>query len=157
MAVRLIRTSLAAPRGIYYIRWPLSILNSRPTSRNAKWNSSMASYHKRIRVNRVPRTLYKSKYRAVFIFSVRLFFNRVKFVSFTGFRLKEEPIKTTSNHELSQWLCRLHNKVNVKVGKPTFDCSKVNERWRDGWLDGSCDWLTAFTCCATFALVNRTN
>lgn len=54
-------------------------------------------------------------------------------------RLTKEPIVTTSNHDFSQWLCRLHNKINVKVGKPVFDCSKVNERWRDGWLDGSCD------------------
>ncbi|XP_031621091.1 FAD-linked sulfhydryl oxidase ALR [Contarinia nasturtii] len=53
--------------------------------------------------------------------------------------LKVEPIVATSNNDFSQWLCRLHNKVNVKLGKPEFDCSKVNERWRDGWLDGSCD------------------
>lgn len=59
--------------------------------------------------------------------------------SFFPFRLKEEPIKLNSSEEFSQWLCRLHNKVNVKIGKPVFDCSKVNERWRDGWLDGSCD------------------
>lgn len=54
-------------------------------------------------------------------------------------RLKEIPIETKSQESLSQWLCRIHNKVNLKLGKPEFDCSKVNERWRDGWLDGSCD------------------
>uniref|UniRef100_T1E7H3 Sulfhydryl oxidase n=1 Tax=Anopheles aquasalis TaxID=42839 RepID=T1E7H3_ANOAQ len=53
--------------------------------------------------------------------------------------LKEMPPETKSQHALSQWLCRIHNRVNVKLGKPEFDCSKVNERWRDGWLDGSCD------------------
>uniref|UniRef100_U5ERT6 Sulfhydryl oxidase n=1 Tax=Corethrella appendiculata TaxID=1370023 RepID=U5ERT6_9DIPT len=53
--------------------------------------------------------------------------------------LKELPPETESQHSLSQWLCKLHNKVNVKLGKAEFDCSKVNERWRDGWLDGSCD------------------
>ncbi|XP_063705570.1 FAD-linked sulfhydryl oxidase ALR [Culicoides brevitarsis] len=53
--------------------------------------------------------------------------------------LKAEPPKLSSQHDFSQWLCRLHNKVNVKLGKPEFDCSKVNQRWRDGWLDGSCD------------------
>ncbi|KAL1517384.1 hypothetical protein ABEB36_001153 [Hypothenemus hampei] len=53
--------------------------------------------------------------------------------------LKIDPPNVNSQEELSQWLCRLHNKVNVKVGKKVFDCSKVNERWRDGWLDGSCD------------------
>ena len=26
------------------------------------------------------------------------------------------------------------------LGKPEFDCSKVFQRWRDGWADGSCDW-----------------
>ena len=29
--------------------------------------------------------------------------------------------------------------VNEMLGKPTFDCSKVFERWRDGPADGSCD------------------
>ncbi|KAJ9588490.1 hypothetical protein L9F63_018146, partial [Diploptera punctata] len=54
-------------------------------------------------------------------------------------QLKTNPPLTSSQHELSQWLCRIHNNVNVRLGKPVFDCSKVNERWRDGWLDGSCD------------------
>jgi len=53
--------------------------------------------------------------------------------------LKQIPPQTNSQEELSQWLCRIHNIVNIKLGKPEFDCSKVNERWRDGWLDGSCD------------------
>ena len=53
--------------------------------------------------------------------------------------LVESPPKVTSSKEFSQWMCQLHNKVNVKLGKPTFDCSKVFERWRDGWKDGSCD------------------
>ncbi|XP_055709016.1 FAD-linked sulfhydryl oxidase ALR [Phlebotomus papatasi] len=53
--------------------------------------------------------------------------------------LKVDPPQAKSQHDLSQWLCRLHNKVNVKLGKKEFDCTKVNERWRDGWLDGSCD------------------
>lgn len=54
-------------------------------------------------------------------------------------RLVNEPIQTSSQHSLSQWLCRMHNKVNSKLGKPLFDCRLVNERWRDGWKDGSCD------------------
>jgi mitochondrial FAD-linked sulfhydryl oxidase len=53
--------------------------------------------------------------------------------------LKVNPPQVKSQTELSQWLCRFHNRVNVKLGKPEFDCSKVNQRWRDGWLDGSCD------------------
>ncbi|CAO1428953.1 unnamed protein product [Diamesa serratosioi] len=53
--------------------------------------------------------------------------------------LVEIPPVTKSQEALSQWLCKLHNRVNIKIGKPEFDCSKVNQRWRDGWLDGSCD------------------
>ncbi|KAJ8254292.1 hypothetical protein COCON_G00209040 [Conger conger] len=54
-------------------------------------------------------------------------------------RLKTNQPNTTSRHNLSQWMCRLHNDVNVRLGKPEFDCSRVDERWRDGWKDGSCD------------------
>lgn len=46
---------------------------------------------------------------------------------------------TRTRARFSQWLCRLHNEVNRKLGKPDFDCSQVDERWRDGWKDGSCD------------------
>ena len=40
---------------------------------------------------------------------------------------------------LSRWLCERHNDVNVRLGKPVFDCSKTDERWKDGPADGSCD------------------
>ncbi|XP_060564979.1 FAD-linked sulfhydryl oxidase ALR-like [Ruditapes philippinarum] len=53
--------------------------------------------------------------------------------------LKQHKPETKSQDSLSQWLCKMHNIVNVKLGKPKFDCSRVNERWRDGWADGSCD------------------
>ncbi|KAL8592681.1 hypothetical protein ACOMHN_037621 [Nucella lapillus] len=53
--------------------------------------------------------------------------------------LKTNTPDTSSQHNLSQWFCRLHNRVNKKLGKPEFDCSKVDERWKDGWKDGSCD------------------
>lgn len=52
--------------------------------------------------------------------------------------LQDEPPDTGSRTALSQWLCRLHNKVNNKLGKDLFDCSKVDERWLEGWKDGSC-------------------
>ncbi|KAK7168027.1 hypothetical protein R3I94_002167 [Phoxinus phoxinus] len=54
-------------------------------------------------------------------------------------RLKTNQPDTNSRHNLSQWLCRLHNDINIRIGKPEFDCSRVDERWRDGWKDGSCD------------------
>ncbi|XP_059050724.1 FAD-linked sulfhydryl oxidase ALR [Achroia grisella] len=53
--------------------------------------------------------------------------------------IKKNPPETSSRDALAKWLCERHNTVNVKLGKPEFDCSKVHERWRDGWLDGSCD------------------
>ncbi|XP_029657903.1 FAD-linked sulfhydryl oxidase ALR [Octopus sinensis] len=53
--------------------------------------------------------------------------------------LKTNVPDTTSRHNLSQWFCHTHNRVNLLLGKPQFDCSKVDERWKDGWKDGSCD------------------
>lgn len=54
-------------------------------------------------------------------------------------RLKANQPDTSSRHALSQWFCRIHNDINVRLGKPEFDCSRVDERWKDGWKDGSCD------------------
>ncbi|KAM4635787.1 FAD-linked sulfhydryl oxidase ALR [Polymixia lowei] len=54
-------------------------------------------------------------------------------------RLKTNQPDASSRNALSQWLCRLHNDINVRLGKPLFDCSRVDERWKDGWKDGSCD------------------
>ncbi|KAL4658391.1 FAD-linked sulfhydryl oxidase ALR [Arapaima gigas] len=54
-------------------------------------------------------------------------------------RLDAEQPDVSSRWNLSQWLCRLHNGINVRLGKGQFDCSRVDERWRDGWKDGSCD------------------
>jgi len=44
-----------------------------------------------------------------------------------------------SREALSLWLCARHNDVNVRLGKEIFDCSKTDERWKDGPADGSCD------------------
>jgi FAD-linked sulfhydryl oxidase len=54
-------------------------------------------------------------------------------------QIKLMPPETNSQSSLSQWLCRIHNGVNKKLGKPKFDCKLVNQRWKDGWTDGSCD------------------
>ncbi|CAH1731263.1 FAD-linked sulfhydryl oxidase ALR-like [Aphis gossypii] len=53
--------------------------------------------------------------------------------------LSQRPPETDSQNTLSEWLCSIHNDVNQKIGKSIFDCHRVNERWRDGWNDGSCD------------------
>ncbi|XP_034180809.2 evr1_Alr domain-containing protein Alr [Osmia lignaria lignaria] len=54
-------------------------------------------------------------------------------------QIKQYPPQTDSQEKLSQWLCNIHNGVNKRLGKPLFDCKLVNQRWKDGWLDGSCD------------------
>uniref|UniRef100_A0A8D0KG39 Sulfhydryl oxidase n=1 Tax=Salvator merianae TaxID=96440 RepID=A0A8D0KG39_SALMN len=54
-------------------------------------------------------------------------------------RLQRNRPDVSDRRNLTQWFCRLHNEVNKKLGKPEFDCSLVDQRWRDGWKDGSCD------------------
>jgi FAD-linked sulfhydryl oxidase len=56
-----------------------------------------------------------------------------------GTRMRRRPPDVRSRLALSAWLCATHNEVNVSLGKPTFDCARVDERWRDGPSDGSCD------------------
>ncbi|KPM04900.1 uncharacterized protein NH340_JMT03998 [Sarcoptes scabiei] len=53
--------------------------------------------------------------------------------------IKVDPPRTENRIALSEWFCRVHNRVNRKLGKPEFDCSKLYQRWLDGWPDGSCD------------------
>ncbi|XP_033023285.1 FAD-linked sulfhydryl oxidase ALR [Lacerta agilis] len=54
-------------------------------------------------------------------------------------RIRRNQPDASNRRNLTQWFCRLHNEVNKKLGKPEFDCSLIDERWRDGWKDGSCD------------------
>jgi len=51
---------------------------------------------------------------------------------------KSKP-DVSGREALSRWLCERHNEVNEKLGKEKFDCGKVDERWKDGPPDGSCD------------------
>jgi FAD-linked sulfhydryl oxidase len=53
--------------------------------------------------------------------------------------MEKREIQAGSRAEFGNWLCEAHNEVNRKLGKPTFDCAKWEERWRTGWKDGSCD------------------
>jgi FAD-linked sulfhydryl oxidase len=55
------------------------------------------------------------------------------------FRLMYHPPDISSQKSFARWMCEVHNMINRKLEKPLFDCSKVNERWRDGWADGHCD------------------
>lgn len=59
--------------------------------------------------------------------------------TYNFFRIKYHPPDISSQNAFAHWMCEAHNMVNRKLEKPQFDCSKVNERWRDGWTDGHCD------------------
>ena len=50
-----------------------------------------------------------------------------------------DPPQTQSQYALTRWLCRIHNEVNERLGKPIFDCEQINRRWKTGPADGSCD------------------
>lgn len=56
-----------------------------------------------------------------------------------GTRMQRRPPDVRSRAALGAWLCATHNEVNALLGKPAFDCGRVDERWRDGPKDGSCD------------------
>ncbi|KAK0432833.1 FAD-dependent thiol oxidase [Armillaria borealis] len=54
-----------------------------------------------------------------------------------GKEIQAHPPDVSSRAGLSRWLCERHNEVNLKLGKPKFDCSleKTDERWKDGVCD----------------------
>ena len=40
--------------------------------------------------------------------------------------LRHLPINTTSGHNLRQFLCKLHNRVNKSLNKPLYNCKLIN-------------------------------
>ena len=44
--------------------------------------------------------------------------------------LKKMPPVVESHPSFSQWLCRAHNDINIRLGKPEFPCNLVNRRWK---------------------------
>jgi FAD-linked sulfhydryl oxidase len=46
--------------------------------------------------------------------------------------LVKHPPPTHTRSALSMFLCRYHNDVNTRLGKPQFDCARYDERWKDG-------------------------
>ncbi|KAF8909310.1 ERV/ALR sulfhydryl oxidase domain-containing protein [Gymnopilus junonius] len=56
-----------------------------------------------------------------------------------GEDIEKNPPDVSGRVALSKWLCERHNEVNEKLGKVTFNCAKVDERWKDGPPDGRCD------------------
>ena len=57
--------------------------------------------------------------------------------------LKTFNVKNESRASLSIWTCEMHNRVNEKLGKEQYKCDLdwLDQRWRDGWKDGSCDFF----------------
>lgn len=53
--------------------------------------------------------------------------------------LQVHPITLDSKKSISRWLCNFHNEVNLMLGKESFDCEKVDERWKTGPTDDSCN------------------
>lgn len=49
-----------------------------------------------------------------------------------SYMVTNEPELVTRD-AFGRWLCGLHNKVNVKLGKPEFNCDLWKRRWKDGW------------------------
>ena len=56
-----------------------------------------------------------------------------------GNNINQHPPDVSGRGGLSRWLCERHNEVNEKLGKEKFNCANVDERWKDGPSDGSCD------------------
>lgn len=60
-----------------------------------------------------------------------------------GTAIKEHPPAPAAENKLAlnDWLCKRHNEVNRKLGKPEFKCDwrSITRRWKDGPEDGSCD------------------
>ena len=40
------------------------------------------------------------------------------------------PPRVDTRLAFVQWMCEAHNEVNDHLGKPRFDCSRADERWR---------------------------
>lgn len=50
--------------------------------------------------------------------------------------LKEMPPQTSSRNAAAGWLCEAHNRVNKRLQKPVFDCSKIGDFYDCGCGDG---------------------
>ncbi len=52
--------------------------------------------------------------------------------------IEKLPPRVDSRHDLAWWLCKLHNSVNERLGKPIFDCAQVFDVWQRDPADGYC-------------------
>lgn len=44
-------------------------------------------------------------------------------------QLEAHPPQLESRQAFSQWMCAMHNRINVQLRKPEFDCNLVAQRW----------------------------
>lgn len=58
--------------------------------------------------------------------------------------VKREPPTVSSGPEFRRWVCRVHNQVNARLGKPAFNCDLVEARWAA--LDCAADGGVAVGC-----------
>ncbi|KAG0289903.1 hypothetical protein BGZ96_006620 [Linnemannia gamsii] len=49
--------------------------------------------------------------------------------------LKQHPPQVSSRASLSNWACSIHNIVNVRLGKPEFDCGTLADVYKCGCAD----------------------
>ena len=63
--------------------------------------------------------------------------------------IERNPPEVESSVSFQEWMCKVHNAVNEKLGKELFDCAKIDERWggvecfgEDG-NDGGCSFENA--------------
>lgn len=57
----------------------------------------------------------------------------------TSDEMIRKPPQVQSRQAFQFWMCGIHNEVNSRMGKPIFNCNKVDQRWRTGPPDGSCE------------------
>ena len=43
--------------------------------------------------------------------------------------IEKYPPEVADSVSFQEWMCKVHNAVNEKLGKEIFDCAKVVERW----------------------------
>ncbi|KAL0479676.1 FAD-linked sulfhydryl oxidase [Acrasis kona] len=43
--------------------------------------------------------------------------------------IKQNPVDTSNKEALSMWMCHRHNEVNVKLGKSSYNCDRIWEKW----------------------------
>lgn len=46
--------------------------------------------------------------------------------------LANHPPKVGNHDDFVKWMCQVHNVVNKRLGKSTFECERVEERWECG-------------------------